>query len=91
VAQRFDIFLQDYLLAVMGHLDIRQPAPVGLAPRRAPAIAMSAAQQKGQQPLFGFLLVDIVDCMLAASSSEQAPVVSFDQDLDRLKALTETI
>jgi hypothetical protein len=29
--------------------------------------------------------------MLAASSSEQAPVVSFDQDLDRLKALTETI
>jgi predicted nucleic-acid-binding protein len=34
---------------------------------------------------------DIVDCMLAASSSEQAPVVSFDQDLDRLKAFTEKI
>jgi predicted nucleic-acid-binding protein len=34
---------------------------------------------------------DIVDCILAASSSAQAPVVSFDKDLAQLKAFTEPL
>ena len=34
---------------------------------------------------------EIVDCILAASSSAQAPVVSFDKDLVQLKAFTEPL
>ncbi len=34
---------------------------------------------------------DIVDCILAAQSSPEKPVVSFDKDLEKLKAETETL
>jgi predicted nucleic-acid-binding protein len=34
---------------------------------------------------------DIVDCILAAYSSSDKVVVSFDKDLEKLKAVTETL
>ena len=34
---------------------------------------------------------DIVDCILAARSSPEKPVISFDKDLEKLKAETETL
>jgi len=34
---------------------------------------------------------DIVDCILAARSSPDKPVISFDKDLEKLKAETETL
>ncbi len=34
---------------------------------------------------------DIVDCILAAHSSPDKPVISFDKDLEKLKAETETL
>jgi len=34
---------------------------------------------------------DIVDCVLATKSSPQRVVVSFDKDLERLKAICETL
>lgn len=34
---------------------------------------------------------DIVDCILAAQSSPEKPVISFDKDLEKLKAETETL
>lgn len=34
---------------------------------------------------------DIVDCILAAHSSSEKVVVSFDKDLKKLKAVTETL
>jgi len=35
--------------------------------------------------------VDIVDCILAAKSSRSKVVVSFDKDLEELKAVSETL
>ena len=34
---------------------------------------------------------DIVDCILAALSSKEKPVISFDKDLEKLKAVTITL
>jgi predicted nucleic-acid-binding protein len=34
---------------------------------------------------------DIVDCMLAAMSSSEKVIISFDKDFDKLKAISETI
>ena len=34
---------------------------------------------------------DVVDCMLAAKSSSQRVIVSFDKDFKRLKAICETL
>ena len=34
---------------------------------------------------------DIVDCILAATSTESRPVISFDSDMKRLKAVTESL
>ncbi len=34
---------------------------------------------------------DIVDCMLAAQSSPEKVIISFDKDFDKLKAISETI
>ncbi|MBW1698849.1 MAG: PIN domain-containing protein [Deltaproteobacteria bacterium] len=34
---------------------------------------------------------DIVDCILAAQSSAEKPVISFDKDLEKLKAITEAL
>ena len=34
---------------------------------------------------------DIVDCILAAQSSSEKVVVSFDKDLEKLKAVIETL
>jgi predicted nucleic-acid-binding protein len=34
---------------------------------------------------------DIVDCILAASSSEHSLIISFDKDFSKLKAHTETL
>ena len=34
---------------------------------------------------------DIVDCILAAASTESRPVISFDGDMKKLKAVTESL
>jgi predicted nucleic-acid-binding protein len=34
---------------------------------------------------------DVVDCMLAAQSSPEKVIISFDKDFDKLKAISETI
>jgi len=34
---------------------------------------------------------DIVDCILAAASTEARPVISFDSDMKKLKAVTEAL
>ena len=35
--------------------------------------------------------IDIVDCILAACSSPDKPVVTFDRDLEKIKAFTEKL
>ncbi len=40
---------------------------------------------------FKISYTDIVDCILAAHSSSEKVVVSFDKDLENLKAFTETL
>ena len=35
--------------------------------------------------------IDIVDCILAARSSSEKVVVSFDKDMERLKAVSEVL
>jgi predicted nucleic-acid-binding protein len=35
--------------------------------------------------------IDIVDCILAAQSSPEKVIVSFDKDFDKLNAISETI
>lgn len=40
---------------------------------------------------YGNSNTDIVDCILAARSSPEKPVVSFDKDLQKQKAVTETL
>ena len=35
--------------------------------------------------------IDIVDCILAASSSPDRPVVTFDKDLEKVKAFSEKL
>jgi predicted nucleic-acid-binding protein len=34
---------------------------------------------------------DVVDCMLAAQSSPEKVIISFDKDFDKLNAISETI
>jgi len=34
---------------------------------------------------------DIVDCILAAASTESRPVISFDSDIEKLKGVTESL
>ena len=34
---------------------------------------------------------DIVDCVLAAASAESRPVISFDSDMKKLKAVTGSL
>ena len=36
-------------------------------------------------------LIDIVDCILAANSSNSRVVISFDNDMKKLKAFNETL
>jgi hypothetical protein len=35
--------------------------------------------------------IDIVDCILAACSSPEKVVISFDKDMKKLKAVSETL
>ena len=34
---------------------------------------------------------EIVDCILAAASTESRPVISFDSDIEKLKGVTESL